>query len=205
MTVAIVAATAACRRILNTGPRSSHDSCLPSNSVGVRLLCPLRRGVPVRPLRSKSRWLSGVGLALIVAGSVLFARAPDPPISEADLLKGDQHMKGFGYDVMTPAGSAAPAQYGAIRRVYFTGKPDAPPILLLHELPGLRDADIDLGARLGKHFRVAAPLMFGVPGQNDTGPGKRQACASGLFDCKSSRASHRIVTDLHPLVQQICA
>jgi dienelactone hydrolase len=129
----------------------------------------------------------------------------DQAISEADLLAGDAYMKRFHYEIMTDAAQpGVPMRFGAVRRVYVVGKGIGPPILLLHELPGLRDGDIDLGARLGKMFEVTVPLMFGLPGQNNNGLGKRQACGTGLFDCKSTQAAHRIVSDLRPLVQRAC-
>jgi len=40
-----------------------------------------------------------------------------------------------------------------------------PPVLLLHELPGLVDADLDTARRIaGRGYTVVAPLLFGEPG-----------------------------------------
>jgi len=123
-------------------------------------------------------------------------------IAGTALREGDCHMKGFGFDVLTQDGQ--PLTVGVIQRVYVAGNPDDPPLVVLHELPGLRDADIDLGARLAKRYRVVMPLLFGAPGQDDTGLGKRQTCGADLFECKSTQAKHRILADLRPIVQSAC-
>jgi len=144
-------------------------------------------------------------LALVVGSIARLATAADVSVSEEELLLGDNRMEDLQYKVeLDEAGK--PLRLGAIRRVYVIGPVDAPPVILLHELPGLRDGDIDLGVRLGRTFRVWVPLLFGVPNQGNTGtsPGKEQACDSGLFECHSTRASHPILDDLRTLVKRVC-
>lgn len=129
------------------------------------------------------------------------ASSTDAAVSEADLQSGDDLMVNtFHYEIAKEAGK--PVDFGPIKRVYVIGPPDAPPIVLLHELPGLRKGDIELGVRLGRSFRVWVPLLFGVAG--DENDGKKQACGKGRFDCHSTRASHPILDHLRPLVKRVC-
>src|SRR2546423_13787079 len=49
---------------------------------------------------------------------------------------------------------------GACHQFYVIG--NGPPVILLHELPGLIQADLDTGERLaGSGFTVISPLLFG--------------------------------------------
>ena len=77
-------------------------------------------------------------------------------------------------------------------------------MIVLHELPGLRDGDIHVGAALAESFEVYMPLMFGDAGQDDAGRGNRQACKSGLFKCNDRNTRHPIVADLLAMTKQIC-
>jgi len=44
-----------------------------------------------------------------------------------------------------------------------------PPVLLMHELPGLIDADLDAARRIASNgYTVLAPLLFGEPGGNNS-------------------------------------
>jgi len=139
-------------------------------------------------------------------------RCPTGSVRQLEAEHLPDHAVALGQDVELAGAvlreadvDAAPARHGAgagqraaaaAARVEF----------LLHELPGLRDGDIDLGVRLGRTFRVWVPLLFGVPNQGNTGtsPGKEQACDSGLFECHSTRASHPILDDLRTLVKRVC-
>lgn len=47
--------------------------------------------------------------------------------------------------------------------VYSAGK--GPPVVVLHELPGMMPECIDLGLILAERFRVHLPLLFGQPGE----------------------------------------
>jgi len=50
---------------------------------------------------------------------------------------------------------------GISHPIYSAGK--GPPVIVLHELPGMVDECLDLGLILAEHFRVHLPLMFGKP------------------------------------------
>jgi dienelactone hydrolase len=47
--------------------------------------------------------------------------------------------------------------------VYSAGK--GPPVVVLHELPGMMPECLDLGLILAERFRVHLPLLFGQPGE----------------------------------------
>ena len=47
--------------------------------------------------------------------------------------------------------------------VYSAG--NGPPVVVLHELPGMMDECLDLGLILAQRFRVHLPLLFGRPGE----------------------------------------
>ena len=47
--------------------------------------------------------------------------------------------------------------------VYSAGK--GPPVVVLHELPGMMPECLDLGLILAERFRVHLPLLFGEPGE----------------------------------------
>jgi dienelactone hydrolase len=52
---------------------------------------------------------------------------------------------------------------GISHPVYSAGR--GPPVVVLHELPGMMPECIDLGLILAERFRVHLPLLFGVPGE----------------------------------------
>jgi dienelactone hydrolase len=57
-----------------------------------------------------------------------------------------------------------PFAFGEItHQVYEAG--DGPPVVLLHELPGMMPECIDLGLILARRFHVYLPLLFGEPGE----------------------------------------
>jgi dienelactone hydrolase len=141
-----------------------------------------------------------------VSGCALGLRGALPPPTADSLSGSDAHMKAAGFAVMPDAvNSSQPATFNDIRRVYVAGAGrNAPRVIVLHELPGLRDGDIHVAAELAKSFEVYVPLMFGDAGQDDAGRGNRQACKSGLFNCNDRNTRHPIVTDLLAMTRQIC-
>jgi len=61
---------------------------------------------------------------------------------------------------------------GKSRDIYAIGEVGKPPILLLHELPGLTLECLDFARRLsGEGFRVYVPLLFGKFGERLSNPG----------------------------------
>jgi len=97
--------------------------------------------------------------------------------------------------------------YGSIQRVYVTGSGSR--VILLHELPGLREEDVRLGEELGKYFEVHVPLLFGTAGQDDAALGLREACDDWpyhgtKFHCRKADTSHQIYPELKRLVDETC-
>ena len=65
-------------------------------------------------------------------------------------------------------------------RVFCIG--NGPPVLVMHELPGLTPAALRLGRRLAaRDFRVYLPLLFGEPAQDDWRSSYRALCVSREF------------------------
>ncbi len=81
---------------------------------------------------------------------------------------------------------------GRSHRIYVAGV--GPPVLLLHELPGLTSADISLAKRLtAEGFTVLLPLLFGKPGDNRTFHNLLDECGRSKFDCNGSgRTPHPV-------------
>lgn len=159
-------------------------------------------------LRRLVIWCVVVAAAALagVSGCALGLRGPLPPATPDGLRQSDAHMKASGFEVMPDlATPSQPASFNDVKRVYVTGTGrNAPRVIVLHELPGLRDGDIHVSAELGKSFEVYVPLMFGAAGQDDAGRGHRQACKTGLFKCNDRNTRHPIVTDLLAMTRQVC-
>jgi dienelactone hydrolase len=87
-------------------------------------------------------------------------------------------------------------------RVFFTG--DGPPVLVLHELPGLSPAALRFGKRLAAEgFRVYMPLLFGEPGQDDWKSSHRMLCVSKEFANLAAGVSAPIVDWLRELAAEL--
>ena len=150
-----------------------------------------------------------VATTVVVAASVLsgcalwFGSAPVTLASET-LLPSDAYMRDkFGFRVLpASAGHGEPATFNRVRRVYVKGS--GPRVILLHELPGLRDGDIKVGAALAERFEVYMPLLFGTAGQDDTRLGTKQACRGGLFKCNDRDTRHPITVDLIAMARSLC-
>ena len=92
--------------------------------------------------------------------------------------------------------------------VWQIGPDSGPPVILLHELPGLTDDDLALARCLsGDGFRVYAPTLFGTLGQDSGAVGLAMACfgASPPFACAALSARSAILDTLEPLCDQIAA
>lgn len=99
--------------------------------------------------------------------------------------------------------------HGATRdfQVYRT-KTAGPPVLLLHELPGLSDATFRLARRIGdRGYTVYVPLLFGSPGDYKPSRNFLRHCVFGReFDCfRSPESSGRIVSELVVIANAIDA
>jgi dienelactone hydrolase len=74
---------------------------------------------------------------------------------------------------------------GIRHTVYVAGK--GPPVLLLHELPGMTRQDIRLAKKLVcEGYTVLAPLLFGIPGGNRFLHFALTICGKDQFDCGGS-------------------
>jgi dienelactone hydrolase len=147
-----------------------------------------------------------VAVMATVSGCALGLRGPLPPPTPDGLRASDAHMKAAGFAVMPDAVTPSqPAAFNNVKRVYVAGAGrNMPRVIVLHELPGLRDGDIHVAAELAKSFEVYVPLLFGVAGQDDAGDGHRQACKTGLFACNDRNTRHPIVADLLAMTREVC-
>lgn len=86
-------------------------------------------------------------------------------------------LEGFTSYCFTPTGAA--------QRTVYVADGHGPPVILLHELPGLVDADLDAALRLSREgFTVLVPLLFGTPGgKGHTARYARQVCGDDQFRC----------------------
>jgi dienelactone hydrolase len=80
-----------------------------------------------------------------------------------------------------------------------------PPLLLLHELPGMTPECVEFARRLGDdHFTVYLPLLFGTTGTRLKAPHSLSPCTGPDFVCVANRPSPMAAL-LSPLVDYIAA
>jgi dienelactone hydrolase len=74
---------------------------------------------------------------------------------------------------------------GRLHRIYAAGT--GPPVVVLHELPGLTPADLRFAKRLvGVGYMALVPLLFGRPGDDRFIHNLFSVCGSDDFDCLST-------------------
>jgi hypothetical protein len=139
--------------------------------------------------------LAGCALAVSACATSRPRSVPPDGFTRSDL-----YMERHGFRVTGKS-------YGTIQRVYVTGSGSR--VILLHELPGLREGDVLLGEELGKYFEVHVPLMFGTAGQDDASLGVREACDDWpfhgtQFHCRKADTTHPIFPNLEQLVADTC-
>jgi dienelactone hydrolase len=85
---------------------------------------------------------------------------------------------------------------GRTHRVFAAG--EGPPVVVLHELPGLTPPDILLGKMLiNKGYTALVPLLFGYPGDDRFAHNLFQVCGKDQFDCSASGSSPRALEWIH--------
>jgi len=180
------------------------DPATNSQNVTITAHTPVQEKTADVRLPGVPRVLSIVVLGLAALSCAAFAaRVGSNAIDE--YLRSDTYMLERGYEVMRDGGQ--PSTFGTevtIQRTYVTGSPADPPILLFHELPGLRPEDVELGRELGHQFRVYVPLLFGVAGQDSSRLGYAEACSANVFSCERTKTPHRILHGLRELVKRVC-
>jgi dienelactone hydrolase len=94
--------------------------------------------------------------------------------------------------------------FGRRRTMYVGGSPTDPPVLLLHELPGMTPEDMDLAYRLSQQgFRVYLPLLFGKKGDNKFGAHFWGECVSGPWPWEDKHSLNKWVPPLLAVCDQI--
>jgi dienelactone hydrolase len=92
--------------------------------------------------------------------------------------------------------------------VWHIGDDAAPPLVVLHELPGLTDDDLALARCLSKRgFHVFTPLLFGRLGQDSATLGFASACLGSppRFECSRLSARSEILNELEAVCDRIAA
>lgn len=88
--------------------------------------------------------------------------------------------------------------------VYRFKQAAGPPLVLLHELPGLSPDDLALAKCLSQQgFSVYLPLLFGEAGQNRIFAGYFQSCAKPDFECSSLSRSSPVIAKLSEICRRI--
>lgn len=81
---------------------------------------------------------------------------------------------------------------------------EGPPVLLLHELPGLTNDALDLAIRLSDDgFKVYLPVLFGTPGERAPVRNFLRSCGGREFRCYDGDSSGRIVEWIRDLSRAI--
>jgi dienelactone hydrolase len=109
---------------------------------------------------------------------------------------------GMSNDLLRGFGAFLFAHQDISHTVHVTGK--GPPVLVMHELPGLTPAALGLGRRLAAEgFTAYLPLLFGHVGQNDAIASYRQLCVSREFARLQAGVSAPIVDWLRGLAGEM--
>ena len=86
--------------------------------------------------------------------------------------------------------------------VYFAG--DGPPIIIIHELPGMTVECIQFAERLiAEGFSVYMPLMFGKPGKTSMFGNLAKVCVSWEFNLLAKRKTSPILDFLRDLCRTV--
>jgi len=95
---------------------------------------------------------------------------------------------------------------GVTHRVYMVGETEAPPVLVMHELPGFAEPAVDFARRLSAAgFHVALPHLFGDFMRRNPLRYYRQLCVSREFANLTAGVSAPITVWLRSLTQRLSA
>jgi dienelactone hydrolase len=79
-----------------------------------------------------------------------------------------------------------------------------PPVIVLHELPGLTPSDLDLGIRISKEgFTCYLPLIFGAPDTYSLYGNTLRACFGGQVSCSAAKGESHCITWLRLMRDEI--
>ena len=85
--------------------------------------------------------------------------------------------------------------------IYSAG--EGPPVIVLHELPGMVEQCLDLGLILAERFRVHLPLLFGEPGEFAMGKNILRLCVSREINLFAARKTSPVVDWLRALCRKV--
>jgi dienelactone hydrolase len=85
--------------------------------------------------------------------------------------------------------------------IYSAGK--GPPVVVLHELPGLIEQCLDLGLILAERFRVHLPLLFGQPGQWAVMSNLARVCVSREINAFAANRTSPLVGWIRALCRKL--
>lgn len=90
--------------------------------------------------------------------------------------------------------------------VYVVGQPADPPVLVMHELPGLTDETLNFARRLqAAQFRVYLPHLFGRLRHDDPQGNHRRLCISEEFGRLAAGVSAPVTDWLRSLARRVSA
>ena len=99
-----------------------------------------------------------------------------------------------------------PFKADGIEHYVYHSQIEGPPVLLLHELPGLTAQCRQLADRISKAgFRVYMPLLFGAPERTDLISNTVHVCISREFQAFAANKTQPLVSWLRALVSHIAA
>jgi dienelactone hydrolase len=94
--------------------------------------------------------------------------------------------------------------FGKPHTMYVGGSATAPPVLVLHELPGMTREDMDFAYRLSQRgFRVYLPLLFGKKGDNKFVAHFWGECVFGPWPWEDKHSLNKWVAPLLTVCDQI--
>jgi dienelactone hydrolase len=95
------------------------------------------------------------------------------------------------------------ADGGISHAIYSAGQ--GPPVVVLHELPGMMPECLDLGLILAERFRVHLPLLFGQPGEFAMLKNIARLCVSREINAFAANKTSPLVGWVRALCRQVKA